>query len=232
MPAPPLESEPAMVTAIGGHRALAPPAPRRRRARSSRAAALGSGASDSAEITATPSAPAAMTSAALLASMPAMPQVGRSAFARAERRDDAREAGNADRRIGIVLRGRGEDAADADIVEQIDRRGLRLRDGLDRSPMIASGPSSRRASCDRHVVLADMHAVGARRERDVDAVVDQERHAERRQRRLDGARALDHGARRRRACRATARASRRLRASSRASSARSRPPERSGSTMA
>src|SRR6516162_4483050 len=41
-----------------------------------RAAAAGSGASDSAEITATPSAPAAMTGAALPASMPAMPQTG------------------------------------------------------------------------------------------------------------------------------------------------------------
>ena len=40
-----------------------------------------------------------------------------------------------------------------------------------------------------------MHAVGLRRERHVDPVVDQERHAERHERRLHRARGLDHGAR-------------------------------------
>ncbi len=40
-----------------------------------------------------------------------------------------------------------------------------------------------------------MHAVGAYRERDIDAVVDNERHVERRQRRLDRARGGDHRAR-------------------------------------
>src|SRR6185312_14717039 len=45
-------------------------------ARSSRAAATGSAASDSAEITATPSAPAAITSPALAAVMPAMAHTG------------------------------------------------------------------------------------------------------------------------------------------------------------
>ena len=61
MPAPPLESEPAMVTAIG----VFMPRPagvnaRSTLARSSRAAFAGSGASDNAEITAMPSAPAAI----------------------------------------------------------------------------------------------------------------------------------------------------------------------------
>ena len=37
-----------------------------------------------------------------------------------------------------------------------------------------------------------MRTVGARRERNVDAIIDQQRHAERRQRRLDGPRAIDH----------------------------------------
>ena len=81
MPAPPPESEPAMVTAIGvmqcvrarGRGALARIRHQRRALRQrgiddgaqSRAAAVGSGASDSAEITETPSAPAAITCAAL-----------------------------------------------------------------------------------------------------------------------------------------------------------------------
>src|SRR5581483_9876685 len=44
--------------------------------RNAREAAAGSGASDSAEITATPAAPAAITGPALAASIPAMPQTG------------------------------------------------------------------------------------------------------------------------------------------------------------
>ena len=65
----------------------------------SRAAARGSGASDSAEITETPSAPASITGAALPALMPAMPQVGKSGLAPMQRLDDARHAGDADRRF-------------------------------------------------------------------------------------------------------------------------------------
>src|SRR5262249_19725267 len=48
-------------------------------ARNSRAASGGLGASESAEITATPSAPAVMVAAAFDASMPAMAQIGSSA---------------------------------------------------------------------------------------------------------------------------------------------------------
>ncbi len=44
--------------------------------RKPRAAAAGSGVSDSAEITAMPSAPASMTAEALFASIPAMPATG------------------------------------------------------------------------------------------------------------------------------------------------------------
>ena len=46
------------------------------------AAVLGSGTSDNAEITETPSAPAAITSAALPSLMPAIPQVGKSGLRR------------------------------------------------------------------------------------------------------------------------------------------------------
>ena len=42
---------------------------------------------------------------------------------------------------------------------------------------MALAPSSSRASAGRHVVLPDMHAVGFRRERHVDAVVDEQRNA-------------------------------------------------------
>ena len=78
MPAPPPESEPAMVTAIGVSllalcRAGAPSSTT---ARIAFAAAVGSGASDSAEITDTPSAPAAIVAPALAALMPAMAHDG------------------------------------------------------------------------------------------------------------------------------------------------------------
>src|SRR6185312_16275169 len=47
----------------------------------------------------------------------------------------------------------------------------------------------------RHVVLAEMHAIGSRGQRHVEAVVDDERHTKRSQRLFDGARRCDHGAR-------------------------------------
>jgi len=47
----------------------------------------------------------------------------------------------------------------------------------------------------RHVVRADMHAVGPSGQRHVDAVVDHEWNAERNERGLDRARPLDHAAR-------------------------------------
>ena len=60
--------------------------------------------------------------------------------------------------------------------------------------MIASRPEQPPRILDRHVGLPDMHAVGACNHRHIDAVVDHQRHAERRERRLDGAGALDHDA--------------------------------------
>ena len=144
------------------------------------AAARGSGASDSAEITATPSAPASITGAALPALMPAMAQIGKSGL--------ARDAAPAMTRampampIGVflvVLRGRAVDAADADIVEQIERRVARAaRAVLMVSPMIASGPSSRRASAGAMSSQPMCTPSAADGERDVDAVVDHQRHAQ------------------------------------------------------
>ncbi len=125
-----------------------------------------------------PSAPAAITSAALLASMPAIAPTGMPG-ARARMTPAMRRASRpADRRLGIVLR-RGRDT----------RRRCRHSRGpssgalsacatvLIDSPMIALAAEQTPRIRDRHVVPADMHAVGAGRERDIDAVVDQERHA-------------------------------------------------------
>ena len=163
--------------------------------RSSRAAAVGSGgASESAEMTATPSAPARMVSAALPASIPAMAQSGKLPARRRNDLRDARKPGEPDRLVGIVLRGRDVDPADTDIVEQFDRRGLRPRNRVDREPddRIAAQQAPRIRN--RHVALPDMHAVGTRHQRHVDTIVDHQRHPKRRERRLDRAGALDHHA--------------------------------------
>ena len=178
-------------------------------ARRSRAAACGSGASDSAEITAMPSAPAAMTESALLASMPAMAPIGRSGSRAAHLGEDRAQAGKPDRRIRIVLGRGGEHAADADIVEMLDRGMRRLLEGLDAEPDDRMRTEQPPRILDRHVVLPQMHPVGAGRERHVGAIVDQERHAERRQPAADRPRGLHHGLGRADACRATAPAWRR-----------------------
>ena len=162
--------------------------------RNARAAACGSAWSESAEMTATPSAPAAMASPALLASMPAMPHNGKCRRPPAENIGDARQTRRSDRRIGIVLRGGREHAADADVIEEIDRRRLGLRHRLDRKSDDRAGTEEPPSILDRHVLLSHMDAVGAGGERNVDAVVDEQRNVERRERLLDGAGALDHGA--------------------------------------
>jgi hypothetical protein len=113
----------------------------------------------------------------------------------AENLGDARQTGRADRRIGIVLRGGCEHTADADVIEEIERRRLGLRHRLDRKPDDCAGAEEPPGVLDRHVLLSHMDAVGAGGERDVDAIIDQQRDVERRERRLDGARELDHGAR-------------------------------------
>ena len=69
-----------------------------------------------------------------------------------------------------------------------------LRHALDRQPDDGVAPKHPPRDLDRHVGLPDMDAVGAHRQRDVDAVVDHQRHAERLERCLDGARPLQHHA--------------------------------------
>ena len=100
------------------------------------------------------------------------------------------------------------------------------------SPMIGVAPEQQPRDLDRAYRPADMHAVGLSRERDIDTVVDQQRHTVRRERRPDRARASSIMRRVLPSCRATGQASRRLRDQRRASSARSRPSARSGSTIA
>ena len=58
---------------------------------------------------------------------------------------DAREPVGPDRAAGIVLRGRAEHAADADIIENAERRRLRLLDRLDRQPDERHRPENGRA---------------------------------------------------------------------------------------
>ena len=60
--------------------------------------------------------------------------------------------------------------------------------------MMAVRPSSCASVLRRHVVLADVDAVGARGQRHVDTVVDQQRDLRRRQHAAQGARLLHHGA--------------------------------------
>ncbi len=180
----------------------ASPASRRRCRARLRAAAAGSGASDNAEMTATPSAPAPITSAALLASMPAMPHTGNSRRAAVQHADDTRQPGGTDRRVLLLLRQRDIDAAAADIVDQLDRRGLGLGHALDRQADHRARPEQAARILDRHVVRPEMHAVGAGGERHIDAIVDDQRHAERRQRLFDRPRRRRPWRRFRCACRA------------------------------
>ena len=62
--------------------------------------------------------------------------------------------------------------------------------------MIALRPEQPARILDPHVVLPDMHAVGLGGQRHVDAIVHDQRHAGTGERRLDGARLLDHAPRR------------------------------------
>ena len=157
-----------------------------------RAASAGSGASESAEMTATPSAPAAITAPALLASMPAMPRSGSAGARRRSTRGDFGKAHRADRRAVLRLGERRIDAADAGVIDQFDWDRLRGRDSLDRDADNGTRRKKLARILDRHVVRPEMHAVGTRRQRDIDAVVDDERHVEWRQRRLDRPRGGDH----------------------------------------
>ena len=224
-----------MVTAIGGHRRVrSRQRARRRPPRAARARPrAGSAASDSAEITATPSAPAAITSAGVVGV-----DAGDGADRKA-RRSRARIASAIARRPSRPIGARGL-SFDVVRVDAADRRRSRADRAarpracatrLDRQPDDGAAAEQPRASAGRHVVLADMHAVGAGGQRDVDAVVDEQRHAARRQRRLERARLLDHGAGRRRACRAAGPTWRRRRPAGGRDRRSVRPPARAGSTM-
>ena len=92
-----------------------------------------------------------------------------------DRVHDRPQAVGADRRLRIVLRGGAVDAADRDIVEQLERRGLGLFHRLDAQADDRTAAEQQPRIGHRHVVLADVHAVGFGGERDVDAIIDQQR---------------------------------------------------------
>ena len=122
-----------------------------------------------ARIVATPAAPAPMQAAAFDASMPPIAITGTRTAAQI-----ARSPSRPDRRRGVRLRRRLPDRPDAEVV------GVR---GLSASSSdVTERPSRRpaaRARAGSAIVLAEMHAVGAERERRVDVVVDDERDTER-----------------------------------------------------
>ena len=193
--APPPESEPAIVERdrhaiiLPRFASVASTMPR-----NARAAAAGSGVSDIAEITATPSAPAPMTAAALIASMPAMPAERQFGRAPMQGLDDAGETLRPDRGVLLLLRQRRIDAAGTHIVDQFDGRGLGLRHGFDRQADERIRSEQPPCILDRHIVRAEMNAVGSCGKRHIDTVIDDERHVERLKRRFDRPRLLDHGA--------------------------------------
>ncbi len=136
-------------------------------------------------MTATPSAPAAMTAAALPASIPAIPTIGRS---RARRRKTSGDLGNTLRaywRHFCCFRDRGVDAPDAGIINKIDRSSFGLGNSFDRQPDNCLRSEQPARICGRHIVGPDMHSVGSGGERHVNAVVDDKSDVKRRQSGLD-----------------------------------------------
>ena len=127
--------------------------------RKPRAAAAGSGASESAEITATPSLPAAMTSPALPPLMPEIAQIGMSASRARTMLHHLAQAIEADRRLGVVLGAGGEDRADRHVIEQIERRFLRVPWRGQTEPDDGAASEQQPRFGRRHIVLPDMHAV-------------------------------------------------------------------------
>ena len=78
--------------------------------------------------------------------MPAMAPTGKRASRARNLSRMTRKPSSPTGGIGIVFRRGREHAADAGIVDEIERRGVGLRDRLDRQTDDAVGPSSRRAS--------------------------------------------------------------------------------------
>ena len=105
---------------------------------------------------------------------------------------DARKPFRTDWRLCLFLRCGRVDIADARIVDALDRRGFRLGNRTDRKSDDRRRTEQTARIGSRHVVLADMHAVGAGGQRHVDAIIDHERHLKRRERGLDRACLLHH----------------------------------------
>jgi hypothetical protein len=85
------------------------------------------------------------------------------------------------------------DAADADIIEERQRCCHCLLHGPDGKTDERRRPENAARVLDRHVVLPNMNAVRLRLKRDIDPVIDEQRHAERAEDCLQAPRFIDHG---------------------------------------
>jgi hypothetical protein len=104
-----------------------------------------------------------------------------------------RESRGAERRRCVGLGARGRERAHADMVDDrgIDGRDLGLVAGGDGEDHVRTDAFARLAR--RHVVLADMQAMGADGDRHLDAVVDDQLHAAGREQLHQRAALLDQG---------------------------------------
>ena len=92
----------------------------------------------------------------------------------------------------VLLRRRLEHTAYADVVEAVERRGLRMVARLDGEADDGVRTQEATGVSRVHVALPDMHPVRSARQRHIHAVVDEERHVGAVERGTDGTGALDH----------------------------------------
>ena len=133
------------------------------------AACLTFGAPWIALITATPSTPARITAPAFATSMPPMPTDGRPAAAACSARAD-----EAKLRLGVGFRGRPEHRAETDVVgaATLRRDDIRHRQRREADDHVAADQAP--GGVQRQIVHPDVNPVRVRRDRDIDAVIDEE----------------------------------------------------------
>ncbi len=105
---------------------------------------------------------------------------------------DFRQSREADGRGRLLLAGGGKDTSDADVIDQFERRRLGLGPAAHGEPNdgLLSQQTTRIGR--RHVLLTQVNTLGAGRQGDVDPVIDQKRHTEGLEARVQRARKL-HG---------------------------------------